>query len=489
MALAPTIMPVDRRIMERTGPAISGGFGRTFGQNTIQAAQPQGGLGRSFSPAVLPPTPQQGRPQMQPQIQQAQQQANLPAAPATGLIGSEQAMDRTLANVRGILGGFGGGAGAGGGGFGGSSIRIGGGGAPVDLSGAGAQALKGIESGVSALSPFASAGQEAINPLLALSGVRGSEAFNEALVDSPIQQFLREQGQRAVTSQAAAIGGLGGGNVQRELARFGQGIAGQQLQQQIENMQGIGQAGLQAAGQQAGLRGRQADIAAQLGSTQAQLNSQRELQGQSLGIQGALQSQRIAADQRSQLAQAFLGLGGQRAQGRTQAGQQIAGQVAGTSSALSNLLNQQGSGISDLLGSGSGTLGNLILGAGQQDAASFENLAATLANIATGQSTGAQTSAASFINTEGTGEAAGQAASLIGAMMSMSDIRLKENIKPIGKVGGVNLYTWDWNEKGKVIAGDQPAVGVIAQEVQITHPYAVIMDESGYLKVNYAGLH
>lgn len=68
-----------------------------------------------------------------------------------------------------------------------------------------------------------------------------------------------------------------------------------------------------------------------------------------------------------------------------------------------------------------------------------------------------------------------------------SDIRLKENITQVGTLpNGVNWYTWDWNEVGKSIAGDEPTQGVLAQELQKTHPSAVARGEDGYLRVNYS---
>jgi hypothetical protein len=72
---------------------------------------------------------------------------------------------------------------------------------------------------------------------------------------------------------------------------------------------------------------------------------------------------------------------------------------------------------------------------------------------------------------------------------ALSDIRLKENIKPVGNAHGVQFYTWDWNEEGKRIANPkQPTFGVIANEVAISHPKHVSRGTDGYLRVNYTGL-
>lgn len=70
-----------------------------------------------------------------------------------------------------------------------------------------------------------------------------------------------------------------------------------------------------------------------------------------------------------------------------------------------------------------------------------------------------------------------------------SDIRLKENIQPLESVGGVQFYSWDWNDEGKKVAHkDQPTFGVIADELAGSHPHLVSRGDDGYLRVNYTGL-
>ena len=88
----------------------------------------------------------------------------------------------------------------------------------------------------------------------------------------------------------------------------------------------------------------------------------------------------------------------------------------------------------------------------------------------------------------GTGDVLGTAAQLFGMWM-LSDERLKENIKAIGKSeNGHNLYTWDWNDKAKELGVNDPTTGVLAQEVKKYMPEAVITDENGYYRVNYGVL-
>jgi len=77
----------------------------------------------------------------------------------------------------------------------------------------------------------------------------------------------------------------------------------------------------------------------------------------------------------------------------------------------------------------------------------------------------------------------------LGASILPSDTRLKTNITPRGTKGGINFYSWDWNDEGKRIADpDQPTFGVMAQELQATHPHLVKRGGDGYLRVNYGGL-
>ena len=70
-----------------------------------------------------------------------------------------------------------------------------------------------------------------------------------------------------------------------------------------------------------------------------------------------------------------------------------------------------------------------------------------------------------------------------------SDPRLKTNVQPKGEFKGVKFYTWEWNEEGKKVARpDQPKFGVMADELQKTHPHLVSKGKDGYLRVNYAQL-
>ena len=212
---------------------------------------------------------------------------------------------------------------------------------------------QGNTAATGALSAFADPGRMAAQRQGALSGAMGNQAQQQAFNQfnaSPGQQFLREQGELGVINQAAALGGLGGGDVRKELTRFGTGLAQQDFGNQFNRLSQVAGQGLQAAGQQAGFNQQTGANAANLFNTT----------GQSM------------------------------AGFRSQAGRDIASQIGQSTSALANLANQQGRGLSDIIGGGAGNLANLLSGAGQFDAQQQSNLASLLANISTG--TGSQLS-------------------------------------------------------------------------------------------------
>ena len=79
------------------------------------------------------------------------------------------------------------------------------------------------------------------------------------------------------------------------------------------------------------------------------------------------------------------------------------------------------------------------------------------------------------------------AGSGIISSMIMSDKRVKKNLKKIGTMKAkdgakVNMYSFKY--KGE----DKKRVGVIAQEIEKSHPGLVSKDSKGIRKVNYKGL-
>lgn len=77
----------------------------------------------------------------------------------------------------------------------------------------------------------------------------------------------------------------------------------------------------------------------------------------------------------------------------------------------------------------------------------------------------------------------------LAATAYSSDPSLKTNVQPKGEFKGVKFYTWEWNEEGKRVANPaQPTFGVMADELQKTHPQHVVRGDDGYLRVKYSEL-
>jgi hypothetical protein len=172
---------------------------------------------------------------------------------------------------------------------------------------------------------------------------------------------------------------------------------------------------------------------------------------QNIGLQGAAQM--------GNLANLGFGFG-------TQIGQQQA-----TQGAQQQMLNQA------LIDAAKGQFGGFT-GAPQK---ALQNTMAALGASQTGQQTQTTSSQPGLFDYLSMG------ASLAGTLMS--DKRLKKNIvRARGPINGVVFAKWEWTDEAKKIVGDQPAHGVIADELQETHPHLVHRGDDGYLRVDYAGL-
>ena len=78
---------------------------------------------------------------------------------------------------------------------------------------------------------------------------------------------------------------------------------------------------------------------------------------------------------------------------------------------------------------------------------------------------------------------------IAAGITKFSDIRLKENIEHLETQNGIRYYTWDWNAEAiRRGLNNGPTFGVMAQEVQKTHPEAIVKGPHGFLMVNYGAL-
>lgn len=218
----------------------------------------------------------------------------------------------------------------------------------------------------SGFDPFVDSGSQSVELQAVLSGALGPEAQQQAFEnfrDSPGQDFLRERGERAITRNSAAIGGLGGGRVRQELQRQGIGLAAQDFGNSFSRLQGVSAQGLDALGRRAGLRSNQANLVA-------------GLSGQRAGIDANLGSQ---------AANFGFNTGTNLSSGRTRVAENLASQISGTTSALANLTNQQGSGTSDIINRGSSNLSGILENATRGQADGQTQLAQLLSGITTGE--------------------------------------------------------------------------------------------------------
>ena len=216
--------------------------------------------------------------------------------------------------------------------------------------------------------PYQSAGTNALKLQQALAGASGQDAFNQAYQESPYIAFLREQGMRANLAGSAATGGLGGGNVQKELNRFGQGLASQGLQTQIGNLQNLSSQGLNAA---QGASGVQQGMGTNLSNIDT----------------GTAQN---VASQRGALAGATTGYGVNMANIGQTTGTNVANLQAQTASGIANTRSAAGNAIANNLNAAAINLGNLANQQGTNAANQINNQTAAVQGINSANATNQQ---------------------------------------------------------------------------------------------------
>lgn len=311
-------------------------------------------------------------------------------APPTGLQGSEQAL---LAALSGTLGQNAQGSNA--------ALQL--------LQGGGASALNRLDttsnSAAAPLNPFATAGLNANNLQANFSGANGNAAQSQAFTNfqnSPGQAFIRDQGEQSILRNASALGGLGGGGVQKDLMGFGQGLASTEFDKMFQRLNPLAERGFAGAQGQSALINSGGQAGANLIGDFAQAGSNiRQRQGEFGG-------------------NATLQTGFNQAGGRTRAGEQIAGAIGNTTSALTDLRNQQGLGVQNILANETGNIANLLAGLGQGEQASQQALATLLANLASNQGSqvGGLPSIPGVQQTQGALGGVGQLAGGIGGLFT-----------------------------------------------------------------------
>lgn len=104
------------------------------------------------------------------------------------------------------------------------------------------------------LRPYVEAGSPALEAQMALTGLRGDEAQSAAISNlerSPQFDALVRQGEEAMLQQAAATGGLRGGNIQGALAQFRPQMLSNLIESQYSRLGGLTNLGQSSAARQA----------------------------------------------------------------------------------------------------------------------------------------------------------------------------------------------------------------------------------------------
>jgi hypothetical protein len=102
--------------------------------------------------------------------------------------------------------------------------------------------------------PYVEAGGGALSRQLDLTGAGGPEAQQRAIQSiemGPEFASMTRQGEEAILQNAAATGGLRGGNVQASLAKFRPEVLSSLINQQYQRLGGLTQMGQASAGGQA----------------------------------------------------------------------------------------------------------------------------------------------------------------------------------------------------------------------------------------------
>ena len=155
---------------------------------------------------------------------------------------------------------------------------------------AAATQVTGLEESQALVQPWVAAGETALQQQQALAGLLGPEAQQAAIAQleaSPQFQAMAAQGERAILQNAAATGGLRGGNVQAMLAQYRPQLLGQIIEQQYARLAGMAGTGLGAAGSQMGVGAEIAAAQAGGALSAAQLRYMQAQQQQQM-LMGAL---------------------------------------------------------------------------------------------------------------------------------------------------------------------------------------------------------
>ncbi len=188
-----------------------------------------------------------------------------------------------------------------------------------------------------------------------------------------------------------------------------------------------------------------------------------------------------AADISTQLAMAIEGQDYSRKVNQVNVGQAAAARQAninmGYAGSVSNILTGTAQGMSNTIVQGAGqsagymNQGSTAAAQGVMNAAYYggQGIMGSANAIGAGMINSAN---AMMANRQNNNQMLMSAAST-AANIFFSDERLKDNMQPVGEVGGLTLYEWDWKPAVKDMVGMEMTTGFKAQEVESKYPDCV----------------
>lgn len=145
------------------------------------------------------------------------------------------------------------------------------------------------QQGINAYSPYTQLGASSVEQVRNLLGLGGADAQQTAISGiqaSPEFQSMLKQGESSILANAAATGGLRGGNTQAALAQFSPALLSNLINQKVGTYTGLANSGQNAAGSIANLYAQQG--AARAGGATTQANALSGLLA-GIGAYGAYQ--------------------------------------------------------------------------------------------------------------------------------------------------------------------------------------------------------
>jgi hypothetical protein len=264
------------------------------------------------------------------------------------------------------------------------------------------------------LAPYQQAGTGTAQIMADLSGASGPEAqaaAYQAFESSPGYQFARDEAMRGVLQNAAATGGLGGGNVLRALQDRAANLASTEYGNYYNRLADLAGRGIQASQIGAGLTGQQTGLGT--GLTQTAMQGQA---GQAGDLGRALAN--LYSTGGTQAANILGGAGTNLANMRFTTGRDMANLTSQTGTGLGQMTAQQGLNLANYLQQIGAPMSNLYTGGALANAGALQNLGTLLANLSTGYGTNMAGVNAAL----GQAQAAGQLGSAAGLRTGLTDL-------------------------------------------------------------------